>query len=115
MANTAPYQPTPLTPEQRRAVLGGLGRLSGALKSGALAELIRTDRSLYHHFLWPAERRALVRVLREHGELVERMPVEELLDLLAEGRPDLHAQVVRDGGRAWFARQWQELRAIIRA
>lgn len=113
MGGAVPYVPVPLSPDQRQGIISGFQRLTDGMDEEILLGLIVNDTSLYRDYLSIFERVALDRLLSDNRELVRRISFAQLLELVGEGRPDLHSTIVADGGRQWFWRQWQELRGAV--
>lgn len=114
MGQAAPFVPAPLDPDQRQRVIDALGRLTARLDPKRLLDFIEGDLSLYADLTF-LEQIAIGRFLREHRDIVDRLVLEHMLDLIEEGRPDLYPLVEHPLGRVWLQRQVQELRAIIRS
>jgi hypothetical protein len=114
MGYAASYVPSPLGPEERQAIIRGLAQFTDRLDPERLIGFIERDDSLYDDLTF-FERLLVERSLRENAHIINRLVLEHLLDLLAEGRPDLYPLVEHPPGRVWLQRQVQQLRAIIRS
>ena len=101
------------------ALVDGLRAVTAQLEPRDLLGLVERDVSLYHGHLWPAERSALLKFLRQHREAAMELQVDDFLDLLEYARPDLVALLraldhdLHGLGTAWLSRRWVELKALV--
>lgn len=113
MAEAVPYTPLQLSDDERTALAAGFRRVTENIPPRTIRDLITADQSLYDDFLWPLERMALVRFLRDHRDAARRLALDDLLALLGEAQPDFHAIISEDGGRQWLAGQWRQLLSLV--